>query len=187
MSGVNHRLLQEVGGAVFWPLASRPALCEWMGSTGARWRTVTQTHPGVLCALCSSSSALCILSRQQFVFPALSKAFEILSTTHLSRSSLWTSGQPSANLGKTWVNKPEGGLCRALPSPTPTPTPQLADSFSSSRCTERSRPAAPARFASVSTHKTSIHATQGYNCATPSRPPNPTRCSWGGSAPTRDL
>lgn len=56
-----------------------------------------------------------------------------------------------------------------LPS-TRQPTPQTLFQVLG---VQRSRPAGPMCFASVSTHKMSIHATQPYNCTTPSWPPPP--------------
>ena len=80
----------------------------------------------------------------------------------------------SANLGKTWVNIREKELWRP-PPPTPTPTRQpTPQTLFQVLGVKRSRPAGPMCFASVSTHKMSIHATQAYNCATPSCPrPHP--------------
>lgn len=183
MSGVNHRLLQEVGGTVFWPL--RPGLfcaSEWAAQVHAGARLHRPTPAS--CVHCVPPLQLCVFWRgNSLCFLLSQRPLRFYPPPTCPAPCCERADSPPLTWVKPgWINQKEGYV-----GPSPTPTPQLAESFSSSRCTERSQPAAPARFASVSTHKMSIHATQGYNCATPSWPPAPTRCSWGGSAPTRDL
>ena len=129
--------------------------------------------PNVLCALCPFFFRSMFHWRQQCVCFQLSKrplrSYPLPTCPH-------PHVQLSTNLGKMWVkiksehwSEGEEGLGLLPTSPPHNPTLQT---FFQVLGVERGLPAVPERFASVNTHKMSIHAPRPYTFSAPSPTPS---------------
>lgn len=124
-----------------------------MGSTGARWRTVTQAHPRVLCALCSSSWALCSTKATVCVSCFLKGLWDSIQDPPVpllvvnERQLTWVK--------HGWIYEKKSYV--APPHAHPYSPAYPTDSFSSSRCKEK-----PAGWSNV--FRFCEHAQDVYSC-----------------------